>query len=55
MGWNNLGWALLQLGFQQRSVPCFERAVELDPTMEVAAGNRDWALRLVRGEAEPGR
>jgi tetratricopeptide (TPR) repeat protein len=44
--WNNLGWALLSVGFLDLAVPCFERALELDPDSELARGNRNWALEL---------
>ena len=47
--WNNLGWSLAKLGFYERAVPCFDRAIELDPTMEVARGNRDWAAGQAPG------
>ena len=44
VGWNNLGWALGNLGFYREAVPCFRRASELDPTMTVASNNLRWAL-----------
>ncbi len=44
IGWNNLGWALGNLGFYREAAPCFRRASELDPTMTVARNNLKWAL-----------
>ena len=43
IAWNNLGWALGNLGFYDRAIPCFRRAFELDPEMPVARANLTWA------------
>lgn len=43
--WNNLGWALGQLGFHAEAAPCFRRAFELDPTLEIARNNLAWLER----------
>ncbi len=39
VAWNNLGWALLSLGFLDEAEPAFQRAVELDPTLQIARNN----------------
>ncbi len=44
VGWNNLGWALGNLGFYREAAPCFRRASELDPTMALARNNLSWVL-----------
>ncbi len=51
VGWNNLGWALGNLGFYREAAPCFRRAVELDPTMAVARNNLNWVLDKVGDNA----
>jgi tetratricopeptide (TPR) repeat protein len=43
VAWNNLGWALGQLGFYKPAVACFRTAYELDPEMTVARYNMIWA------------
>jgi tetratricopeptide (TPR) repeat protein len=42
--WNNLGWALAQLGFRTEAADAYRRALALDPTFDRAANN----LRLLR-------
>ena len=41
--WNDLGWALAKAGFFDLALPCFERALELDPGLERAKSNLRWA------------
>ena len=50
IAWNNLGWALGNLGFYGRAVPCFRKAYELDPEMTVARANLAWAQRGATGD-----
>jgi tetratricopeptide (TPR) repeat protein len=38
-GWNNRGWAQLQLGFAPAAVTSFERALAIDPASERARNN----------------
>ena len=38
-GWNNRGWAQLQLGFAPAAVTSFERALAIDPGFERARNN----------------
>jgi tetratricopeptide (TPR) repeat protein len=40
-GWNNLGWARFELGFDRLALQCFRRALEIDPALEVAKNNLD--------------
>lgn len=46
-GWNNLGWALAQLGFFREAEAAFRRALRVDPDLEVARTN------LTRVEENP--
>jgi tetratricopeptide (TPR) repeat protein len=43
--WNDLGWTLAQAGFRELAPACFERALALDPALERARANLDWARR----------
>ena len=45
-GWNNLGWAQLQLGFGDQARASFQRALAIDPRYERAKNN----LALVSGK-----
>ena len=38
-GWNNRGWAQLQLGFGSAAISSFERALAIDPGSERARNN----------------
>ena len=51
--WNNLGWARASLGFFDLAAPCFRRATELDPEMEVAQNNLAWALDQAARRSQP--
>jgi Tfp pilus assembly protein PilF len=42
--WNNLGWALGQLGFRDASAACFREALVIDPSWQRARANLNWVL-----------
>lgn len=50
---NDLGWARLQLGFVREAVADFERAVELDPTFDLARSNRAYARERLAESGPP--
>ena len=53
--WNNLGWALASAGFDDLAIPCFERALAVDPGQTNARSNLDWvrARRDAQGASPP--
>ncbi|NWF93461.1 MAG: tetratricopeptide repeat protein [Syntrophaceae bacterium] len=48
--WGNLGLAYASMGERGKALECLDRALELDPEYEVAAGNRVAIERLREGE-----
>jgi len=52
MNWMNLGVCLESLGDRQRALPCYERALELDPHNPIARENYARAMRLEGRAAE---
>lgn len=53
IAWNNLGWALHQLGFLPEAIDAYERALAADPTLENARNNLRAARERAAALAEP--
>ena len=51
--WNMRGHALRDAGEHNRAVPCFERALELDPEDGDSYMSRESCIRIMNGEEEP--
>lgn len=41
--WNDLGWALASAGLHGLAIPCYERAIALDPQQSHAPANLRWS------------